>query len=128
MHVRRYATAALCAPAVIALTAAPALAHECTNASKPAGSGIQVLIGPTDEIEWATKGVWNRIDQGLIDPDSGEGFSGLVGIDFDGDGNADFSTYIVGPDGEIPLKAQWNGPVCKGITNLGPWFEECFPG
>jgi hypothetical protein len=128
MHVRRYAVAALCAPTIIAFTAAPALAHECTNASKPAGAGVQVLIGPDDNIEWATKGVWNRIDQGLIDPDTGEGFSGLIGIDFDGDMKADFSTYIVGPNDELPDPAQWNGPVCKGITNLGPWFEECFPG
>lgn len=117
--------AAVAAPLVLVLSAAPALAHECTNPDKPAGAGAQVIIGPDDQIEWATAGVWQRIDRGLIDPDTGEGFSGLIGFDFEGDGVADLFTYIVGPDGEIPAAAQWNGATCHGVINIGTWFEEC---
>jgi hypothetical protein len=108
----------------VALAATPALAHECVNASKPADAGIQVLLGPTG-IEWTTRGVATRIEQGLIDPDTGEGFHGLIGFDFDGDGVVDFQTYIVGPDDEIPLPAQFNGPSCHGITNVALYFSEC---
>ena len=109
------------------LIAGSAFAFECTNASKPPASGIQVLIdGQTDEIVWTTPGVANRIAQGLIDPDTGEGFHGLVGIDLDGDGAADFSIYFgVGPDGEIPLEAQSNGPACRGITNIETLLTQC---
>ena len=37
-------------------------------------------------IVWSTPGVATRISQGLINPDTGEGFHGLVAFDFDGDG------------------------------------------
>ena len=32
---------------------------------------------------------------------------------------ADLSTYIVGPEGEVPLEAQLRGPACRGLTNIG---------
>ena len=60
-----------------------------------------------------------------MDPDTGEGFHGLVGFDIDGDNVADLATYIVGPNGEIPQNAQDNGATCQGIINIGVWFEEC---
>jgi len=107
--------------------ASSAMAFECTNVSKsdPA-AGAQILIGPTGDIVWTTKGLANRIAQGLIDPATGEGFHGVVAFDFDGDGVADASTYIgVGPDGEIPLEAQFRGPACRGLTNLGIYFTQC---
>jgi hypothetical protein len=123
----RRMSAVLVAVLASLVLASSALAHECTNYSKndPA-AGAQVLIGPTGEIVWMTEGVAERIEQGVLDPDTGEGFHGLVAFDFDGDGLADFSTWIgVGPDGEIPLEAQFNGPACRGLTNIGLYLSEC---
>lgn len=120
----RFGLAGLAAASAFLLGAAPALATECVNASKPQAAGIQVLLGPAG-IVWSTPGVATRISQGLINPDTGEGFHGLVAFDFDGDGTIDFSTYVVGPDDEIPELAQFNGPSCHGITNVGIYFTEC---
>jgi hypothetical protein len=109
------------------LIAGSALGFECTNASKsdPA-AGAQILFGPTGEIVWTTRGLANRVAQGIVDPDTGEGFHGQIAFDFDGDGAADASTYVgVGPDGEIPLEAQFRGPACRGLTNLGILFTQC---
>jgi hypothetical protein len=110
--------------------ASSALGHECINASKSdQGAGAQALIGPTGEVVWMTEGLANRLEQGLIDPDTTEGFHGLIAVDVDGDGIADFSTWLdVGPDGEIPLVAQLSGPLCKGLTNLFIYFTECAGG
>jgi hypothetical protein len=110
------------------LIVSSAFAHECINASKSdQAAGAQALIdGTTGEILWTTEGLANRIAQGVIDPDSSEGFHGLIAFDGDGDGDADYSTWIdVGPDGEVPLVAQLNGPMCKGLTNLFMYFTEC---
>ena len=109
------------------IAAAPAVATECINASKKdQAAGAQVMFGPDDEIVFITKGLQNRVDQGLVDPDTGEGFHGLIAFDFDGDGQADASTWMgVGPDGEIPLEAQFRGPACRGLTNIGIYFEQC---
>lgn len=116
------------AVAGLVLMAGPALADQCTNASKKyADSGAQIVFGPNDEVLFITQGLENRIAQGIVDPDSGEGFHGLIAFDENGDGVADFSTYIgVGPDGdELPIEAQFRGPACRGITNLGIYFEQC---
>jgi len=114
------------APALLVLAAGPGSAHECVNASKQnIAAGVQVVLNDQDEIVWLTKGLQNRIDQGLVDPETGEGFHGLVGFDIDGDGAADVATYIVGPNDEIPEQAQENGATCQGIINIGVWFEEC---
>lgn len=120
----RLAMASAAAGSAIVLAAAPSLAHECVNASKPAEAGVQVILGPSG-IEWSTPGLAQRIAQGLVDPDTGEGFHGLIGFDFDGDGVVDFQTFIVGPDDEIPEMAQFNGPACHGITNVEVYFAEC---
>lgn len=120
----RLGLAGIAAASAIVLAAGPSLAHECVNASKPPEAGIQVLLGP-EGIEWTTQGVATRIAQGLIDPDTGEGFHGLIGFDFDGDGTVDLQTFIVGPDDEIPELAQFNGPSCHGITNVETYFSEC---
>jgi hypothetical protein len=116
------------AVAGLVLIAGPALADNCTNASKKyADSGAQIVFGPNDEVLFITQGLENRISQGIVDPESGEGFHGLIAFDDDGDGVADASTYIgVGPDGdELPIEAQFRGPACRGITNLGIYFEQC---
>ena len=109
------------------LIASTALGFECTNASKsdPA-AGAQVVFGVNGEILFITQGLANRIEQGLVNPDTGEGFHGLVAFDIDGDGIADASVYFgVGPDGEIPLSAQLNGPACRGLTNIGILLTQC---
>lgn len=120
----RFAVACVAAGSAIVLTAVPSLAHECVNASKPAQAGVQLILGPSG-IEWTTPGLAARIASGLVDPDTGVGFHGLIGVDFDGDGVVDFQTFIVGPDDEIPELAQFNGPACHGITNIEVYFAEC---
>jgi len=127
---RRRMLAVLAAVLASLVLASSAAAHECTNVSKddPA-AGAQLLIGPTGDIVWMTPGLATRLEQGIIDPESGEGFHGLVAFDVDGDGLADFSTWIgVGIDGEIPLEAQFSGPACRGLTNLGLYFSQCLGG
>ena len=113
------------------LIASSALAHECTNASKsdPA-AGAQALIDATSgEILWISEGLANRLAQGVVDPNTSEGFHGLIAFDATGDGIADFSTWIdVGPDGEVPLVAQLSGPACRGLTNLFLYFTVCVGG
>ena len=108
------------------VVAAPALAHECMNASKKnQAAGVQLVVDTTTgEIVWTTPGLANRFDRGLVSPD-GEGFHGLVGLDFDGDGVVDVSTYIVGPGDEIPENAQSNGDPCHGVTSIETFFAEC---
>jgi hypothetical protein len=116
------------ATAALIAAAAPALAHECTNISKPPGAGVQVILNSSDEIIWATPGLMKRFEQGLVNPDDGTGFHGLVGFDVDGDGAADFSTYIVTPNSELPMLAQLNGAQCQGIVNIGVIFDgTCVP-
>jgi hypothetical protein len=111
-------TAGLMTFGTMALLAAPAAAHECTNANKPAGAGAQVIIGPDDQIESATRGVFVRVGKGIIDADTGAGYHGLVGFDVDGDGTPEATTYIVGPNDEIPTTAQLNGSPNHGIVNI----------
>jgi len=112
--------------AAMFLVAAPALAHECVNASKKnQAAGVQVVIDANSgEIVWTTTGLANRISQGLVSPD-GEGFHGLIGLDFDGDKATDVATWIVGPDGEIPKNAQDNGDPCRGVTNIDVFLSTC---
>ena len=76
---------------------------------------------------WISNGLQRRIDQGVVDPLTGEGFHGLIGFDLDGDGVADVSTWVgVGPEGtEIPDNAQENGPACRGLTNLFVYLTTC---
>lgn len=109
------------------LIAGSAFAFECTNASKPPAAGVQVVFAADFEtILYITPGGMKRIEKGLIDVESGEGFHGLLGVDFDGDLAPDVSIYFgVGPDGEIPLNAQFKGPACRGLTNIGILLEQC---
>jgi hypothetical protein len=122
---RRFALTALAATATIVLTAGPCLAHECMNASRNGTAGAQLIFAVDGSPLYISTGLQNRIDRGLVDFDTGEGFSGLVGFDIDGDGVGDIATYIVGKNGEIPTKAQFNGDPCKGATNIALWFEQC---
>jgi hypothetical protein len=119
--------AALVASVAIASTT---LAHECINASKADQStGAQIILGPEGEVLYLSSGLARRIEQGLVDVASGDGFHGLVGFDVDVDGSVDVATWIdVGPDGEIPLTAQLRGPACRGLTNIGLYLEQCAAG
>ena len=121
---RRTVITSLSAAAMLAASAAPSLAHECVNASKQnQAAGVQVVFDiNSGGIVWVSKGLQQRIDQGLVNPDTGEGFRGLMGFDVDGDGAADVSTWIVGPDGEIPMVAQTNGAACQGVVNIEAYF------
>lgn len=111
--------------------AGTAFAHDCTNASKDAhapAAGVQIIIDTnTGEFEWASAGVLQRIADGTIDPITGAGFHGLVGLDFNSDGLVDATTFIVGPDGALPENAQNSGSPCHGVTSLETYFTECLP-
>jgi hypothetical protein len=126
---RRIITGAVAALALSLVLATSALAFDCTNASKSSPSaGVQVVINiNTGAIVWVTQGLQKRIDQGLVDPDTGAGFHGLIGLDFDGDGIVDVSTWAgVGPEGtEIPDNAQENGPACRGLTSVFVYLTTC---
>lgn len=124
--VRRLMLGSVAVTTALLTAAGPAWAHECVNADKNQAAGVQVVIDVnTGAIVWASEGLQRRIDQGLVDPATGEGFSGLVGFDVDGDGAVDVSTFIVGPNMEIPEEAQFNGPACHGITNVEVFFTQC---
>jgi hypothetical protein len=112
------------------LLAAPVLAHECINVSKSdPTAGAQLVLGANGEVLSISRGLANRIEQGLVDFDTGAGFHGQIAFDIDGDGTADLSTWFgVGPDGEIPLAAQFHGPACRGLTNIGIYMEQCLGG
>src|SRR5262245_26152498 len=99
-----------------------AWAGHCTNIQKDQhdpSKGVQVIINDTDgSIEWANAGVQNKVASGKINPDTGEGFHGHVGIDFDGDGKVDVVTYIVSPRGALPDTAINNGSPDHGIVDI----------
>jgi hypothetical protein len=100
-----------------------AFADHCTNIQRDLhdpSKGVQVVINSTDgSIESANAGVVNRVGRGLIDPATGEGFHGNVGLDFDGDGTVDAVTYIVGPEGDaLPGTAIDNGSPDHGIVDI----------
>jgi hypothetical protein len=123
----RAIVASLGATAAVVLIAAPGLAHECVNASRNGAAGAQLVLNDAGDIVYISKGLQSRIDNGLVDFETGEGFHGLIGFDVDNDGVGDLATWIVGKDGEVPLQAQYNGPVCKGVTNIDLYFTECMP-
>lgn len=122
---RKAATTAAMTGALL-LAAGPALAYQCVNVSKKntqAGVGI-VLASDFDTTLWASPQVEARFANGTIDPDTGEGFHGQLGVDFTGDAVADVAIYInIGPDGQIPQVAQDNGAECAGIVHLEDYFE-----
>ncbi len=125
MRIARSGLVAATAVGMFVAGSGAAYAHECVNISKKNQSaGVQVVIDAnTDEVVWASRGVLKRAEAGLIDFDTGEGFSGLIGLDFDGDGVADVATFIVGPNGEIAEQAQWNGAECSGVVNFEALFS-----
>jgi hypothetical protein len=117
----RLATTAVAVPVFVALGTGIAQAHQCTNANKPVDAGWRVLVGPGDTLSFNDPGLEQQFAK---DPDAAfDRFSGILGIDFDGDGDADLTTYIVGPNGELPEAAQLSGSECNGIVNIGAYFD-----
>ena len=111
--------------AVAVLAAGPVLAGHCTNADKNPAAGVQVTISFVTGQVTVSSGLQHRIDQGLVDPITFEGFSGLAGFDVTGDNVADLTTYIVGPNFEIPPQAQLNGAACHGVVSIEAFIAEC---
>ena len=126
---RRPFSATILGVAASLAIASSALAMDCTNASKvdPAAGAQIVIDATTGNVLWISEGLTERLERGVVDPVSGEGFHGIIALDLDGDGSADVSTWVgVGPDGEeIPVNAQLNGPACRGLTSLGIYLTEC---
>jgi hypothetical protein len=124
--VRRLSLVAVTLIAAAVLTAGPALAGHCMNANKNQQAGVQAVLDlNTFQIVFVSNGLQHRIDQGLVDLNTGEGFSGLIGFDLDSDGVADVTTFIVGPTFAIPEQAQTNGAACHGIISIEAFFTEC---
>lgn len=119
-YIRRAATITVATASVLAIGAGPALAGQCVNPDKQAGAGAQVLINFTNgEVSFLTEGMEKRFESGVT---TEETFRGLIGLDFDGDGEADVTTWIVGKYGEIPSKAQEVGAECHGVINADDYF------
>ena len=111
--------------ALVALAAGPVLAGHCTNADKNPAAGVQVTINLVTGQITVSSGLQQRIDQGIVDPITFEGFSGLAGFDVTGDNVADLTTYIVGPNFEIPPQAQLNGAACHGVVSIEAFLTDC---
>lgn len=124
--VRRVSLGAVALLAAALIAAGPVWAGHCMNADKNQAAGVQVVIDAnTGAIVWLSNGLQHRIDQGLVNPATGEGFSGLLGFDFNGDAVADLTTFIVGPNFAIPEQAQLNGAACHGVISIEAFFTQC---
>ena len=92
------------------------------------GRGRQAVLDlNTFQIVFVSNGLQQRIDQGLVNLQTGEGFSGLIGFDLDSDGVADLTTFITGPTFAIPEQAQTNGAACHGIVSIEAFFTSAWP-
>ena len=114
----KYASGAFGIVASIMLAAGPALAHECTNVQKDEhdpSNGAQIVFGCADAILDAKPHALALLESGKFP-------SGWIAFDVDCDGIADAGTYIVGPMGEIPRQAQFNGSPDNGILNVCTYF------
>ena len=119
-HLHRAATVAAATVSVLAISSGAAFAHQCVNPNKQAGAGAQVLIDVNDDsMTFLTAGLQKRFASGVTTQDT---FRGLLGLDFDSDGDADLTTFIVGKFGEIAHQAQVAGAECNGIINIEAYF------
>jgi hypothetical protein len=108
------------------LAAGPVMAGHCTNADKNAAAGVQAVMDAfTGEVVWISNGLQQRIDQGLVNPVTGEGFHGLLGFDLNGDAVADLTTFIVTPNFALPEQAQMRGAPCHGVISIETFFTQC---
>jgi hypothetical protein len=79
----------------------------------------------TGQIVFIWPGLQARLDAGVIDPVTFDGFHGLIGFDINGDGVADVTTFIVTPNFELPVQAQVNGALCHGIVSIVALITQC---
>ena len=112
----------------ILIGAAPALAGFCTVENKPTGPGQQAIIDFTDptfeSFEILNKSVEHR-NENSFSEDGTPKLAGFLGVDLDGDGEADGEFLIPGtPEGHLPEGALTSGPdgdsQCdgKGVGNF----------
>jgi hypothetical protein len=125
--IRRVSLGAATFMVAAVLAAGPALAGHCMNADKNPSAGVQITISFVTGHIIVSSGVQKRIDAGVIDPITFEGFQGLAGFDVTGDDVADVTTYIVGPNFAVPEEAQLNGAPCHGIVSIDEFFTQCVP-
>ena len=119
-QLHRATTVTAAAISMLAISAGSAFAHQCVNPDKQGGAGAQVLIDLSDDsISFLTTGAQKRFESGVTTEDT---FRGLIGLDFDGDGDADLTTWIVGKYGEIAPQAQAAGAECHGVINIEAYF------
>src|SRR5262245_46046825 len=123
--IRRVSLGAVTLLVAAVLAAGPALAGHCTNANKPPTAGVQVTLSFVTGHIIISDNLQRRIDQGVVDPNTFEGFHGLAGFDVTGDDVADLTTFIVGPNFAIPEQAQLNGAACHGIVSIEAFLAEC---
>ena len=117
---RRAAITVSAAVSAVVVGAVPAMAHQCVNPDKQPGAGAQVIFNEvTGAMTFANAGIEKRFTSGVT---TEETFRGLIGFDFDGDGIADGTTWIVGKYGEIPQQAQQAGADCHGVIDFAAWF------
>jgi len=93
--------------ALVALAAGPVLAGHCTNADKNPAAGVQVTINLVTGQITVSSGLQQRIDQGIVDPITFEGFSGLAGFDVTGDNVADLTSFLIKLAGDTDLQARF---------------------
>ena len=72
---------AAAAVALSLMLATSVLAMDCANASKNQAAGVQAVLDSNFEVAWISKGLQQRIDQGVVDPLTGAGLHGLIGFD-----------------------------------------------
>src|SRR5262245_43154913 len=123
--IRKVSLGAITLMAAAVLASGPAMAFHCTNADKNAAAGVQAVFDVNFNVVWISAGLQHRIDQGLVDFSTGEGFHGLLGFDLDGDGVADLTTFDVGPNMQLPEAAQLAGAPCHGIVSIDFFFANC---
>jgi hypothetical protein len=108
----------LASAAAFVLMTGPAFAHECTNASKDQNNpsaGAQIIFGCGDTIIGGKPHALQLLANGDFP-------SGWIAFDVDCDGKADAGTYIVGPNGEVPVTAQLNGSPDHGVMGACEYF------
>lgn len=106
--------------ASVALLSGTALAYECFNPNKTPLAGAQVVFSESGVT--MKNGLEKRVEKGLVDLETGEGFHGLIGFE---EGGFAGTTYIVGKEGALPRQAQDAGAECNGIVNIESYFENC---
>ena len=128
MQTSRITVIPVAAAIALGVTAGPAAADHCVNANTN-NQGLQVVIdAATGEPSYLAPGVRRRVERGLIDVATGDGFAGPLGIDFDGDGTADVVSLQVTPWNAIPEPALVNGATCHGIVDIATFLSVCLPG